>query len=219
MLERAVKWRLLKVNPAGAVDKLRVPEGDTDTLTPEEVRAILDAAPPLVALFTLAAVLTGGRLNEILSLTWDRVDFDNGTLRLDRQWTPDGWAPLKSRKRTHALPAELWQALLSHQAESPYDDADDFVFASRMGRKVDGRNMLRWFKEAAKTAKITRRVYVYQLRHTAGTRAAELGLSALEVAALLGHAQASTSERYVHLARGTDAARAERLAAATLGLG
>jgi integrase len=62
----------------------------------------------------------GGRLNEVLSLTWDRVDFDKGTLRLDRQWTPDGWAPLKSRKRSHALPAELWQALRAHQAATPY---------------------------------------------------------------------------------------------------
>jgi integrase len=218
MLERAVKWRLIKINPAAAVDKLRVPEGDTDTLAPAEVRAILDTAPPLVALFTLAAVLTGGRLNEVLSVTWDRVDFDAATLRLDRQWTPDGWAPLKSRKRTHAMPAELWQPLLDHHAASPYNAPDDFVFASRTGRKIDGRNMARWFKTAAISAGVTRRVYPHQLRHTAGTRAAELGLSSLEVAALLGHAQASTSERYVHLAQGASAERAEQLAQLALGV-
>jgi integrase len=217
MLERAVKWRLLKVNPAGAVDKLRVEEGDTDTLEPGEVRAIIDHSSPTVALFTLTAVLTGGRLNEVLSLTWDRVDFDKGTLRLDRQWSPDGWAPLKSRKRTDALPAELWQALLAHQAATPYNATDDFVFASRTGRKIDGRNMLRWFKDAAEKAKITRRVWIHQLRHTAGTRAAELGMSALEVAALLGHAQASTSERYIHLARGSSRERADQMAERTLG--
>jgi len=119
--------------------------------------------------------------------------------------------------RTHALPAELWQALQAHQEASPYNDPDDCVFASRTGRKVDGRNMLRWFKDAATAAKITRRVSVHQLRHTAGTRAAEMGLSALEVAAMLGHAQASTSERYVHLAQGANAMRAEELAKQTLG--
>jgi integrase len=219
MLERAVKWRLLKVNPAGAVDKLRVPEGETETLTPEEVRAIIDAAPPLVALFVLAAVLTGGRLNEVLSVTWDRVDFDKATLRLDRQGTPDGWAPLKSRKRTHAMPAELWQPLLEHFEATQYDAPEDFVFASRTGRKVDGRNMARWFRAAAVSAGVERRVYPHLLRHTAGTRAAELGLSALEVAAMLGHAQASTSERYVHLANGTSRDRAEQLASQALGSG
>jgi site-specific recombinase XerD len=77
--------------------------------------------------------------------------------------------------------------------------------------------MLRWFKDAAEKAKITRRVWIYQLRHTAGTRAAELGMSALEVAALLGHAQASTSERYVHLTQGSNRERADQMAARTLG--
>jgi integrase/recombinase XerD len=111
----------------------------------------------------------------------------------------------------------LWQALQAHQVASPYNDADDFVFASGTGRKIDGRNMLRWFKDAAKAAKITRRVWIHQLRHTAGTRAAEMGLSALEVAAMLGHAQASTSERYVHLARGSSREHADQIAARTLG--
>jgi integrase len=77
--------------------------------------------------------------------------------------------------------------------------------------------MLRWWKDAAKAAKVTRRVWLHQLRHTAGTRAAEMGLSALEVAAILGHARASTSERYIHLARGVARDRAERIATATLG--
>jgi integrase len=54
-------------------------------------------------------------------------------------------------------------------------------------------------------------------RHTAGTRAAEVGLTALEVAAMLGHAQASTSERYIHLAAGSGQERADLIAAKALG--
>jgi integrase len=219
MLERAVRWRLLKINPAAAVDKLKVEESETETLEPKEIRAIIDRAPSIVSLFALAAVLTGGRLNEVLSVTWDRIDFDKATLRLDRQWAgADGWQPLKSRKRTHALPAELWQALALHRAGSPYNASEDFVFATKTGSKIDGRNMARWFKDAAeKKAKIKRNVHPHLLRHTAGTRAAELGLSSLEVAALLGHAQASTSERYVHLAQGSNRERAEELAKQMLG--
>jgi predicted transcriptional regulator len=66
--------------------------------------------------------------------------------------------------------------------------------------------------------------FLVQLRATAGrlvadagTRAAEEGLTSLEVAALLGHAQASTSGRYVHLARGVDHERAESIAKRMLG--
>lgn len=172
----------------------------------------------LICLIVLTAVLTGARNNEVLSLTWDRVDFDAGTLRIDRQHGPDGWAPLKSRKRTHALPAELWQPLLDHHTLSPYNVPDDFVFATSTGSPIDGRNALRWFKEAAERAGITRRVWIHQLRHTAGTRAAEVGLTALEVAAMLGHAQASTSERYIHLASGAGQGRADLIAGRALGL-
>jgi integrase len=216
IFERAVRWRVLRFNPVSAVDKLRVEQADTETLSPAEVRAIMGMATPVLHLFTLLAVLTGARKNEVLSLTWDRIDFDAARLRIDRQHGPDGWVPLKSRKRTHALPAELWQALLDHHAASPYDTPGDFVFATNTGSPIDGRNMLRWFKDAAEKAGITRNVWIHQLRHTAGTRAAEVGMTALEVAALLGHAQSSTSERYIHLAAGAELERAERIAARAL---
>jgi hypothetical protein len=117
----------------------------------------------------------------------------------------------------YASQSELWQPLLDHHVLSPYNAPEDFVFATSSGSPIDGRNALRWFKDAAKAAGITRRVWIHQLRHTAGTRAAEVGLTALEVAAMLGHAQASTSERYIHLAAGAGQERADLIAAKALG--
>jgi site-specific recombinase XerD len=112
---------------------------------------------------------------------------------------------------------KLWQALIRHRETVVYNDPDDFVFATTSGRPIDGSNILKWFKQAAREAGIERPVWVHMLRHTLGTRAAERGLTALELAALLGHAQASTSERYIHLAAGADRDRAEELARWTLG--
>jgi integrase len=218
IFERAVRWRVLRFNPCSAVDKLRVEESDTERSRRRRFMPC-SRSRPVLRLIVLTAVLTGARKNEVLSLTWDKVDFDAGPLRIDRQHGPDGWAPLKSRKRTHALPAELWQPLLDHHTLSPYNAPDDFVFATSTGSPIDGRNALRWFKEAATAAGVTRRVWIHQLRHTAGTRAAEVGLTAaLEVAAMLGHAQASTSERYIHLAAGSGQDRADLIAGRALGL-
>ena len=107
--------------------------------------------------------------------------------------------------------------MLDHHTLSPYNAPDDFVFATSTGSPIDGRNALRWFEDAAVKAGITRRVWIHQLRHTAGTRAAEVGLTALEIAAMLGHAQASTSERYIHLAAGAGLERAKRIAAQAIG--
>jgi len=158
MFAKAVRWRLLRINSARDVEKLKVDEPETDTLSPAECRTVIDKAPPLVGLFVLLTVLTGARRNEALSLTWDRFDEAGAKLRIDRQWIGDGWAPLKSRKRTHALPAELWQRLIDHHEAAPYDAPEDFIFATVTGKPIDGRNMLRWFKDAAAAAKTAARV-------------------------------------------------------------
>jgi integrase len=91
------------------------------------------------------------------------------------------------------------------------------VFATSTG-PIDGRNALWWFKDATEAAGITRRMWIHQLRHTAGTRAAKVELTALEVAAMLGRAQASTSERCIHLAAGSGQERADLIAGRALGL-
>jgi integrase len=43
---------------------------------------------------------------------------------------------------------------------------------------------------------------LYDLRHTYGTRAIEAGIDVFSVAKLMGHADLSTTERYVHLSKG-----------------
>ena len=43
---------------------------------------------------------------------------------------------------------------------------------------------------------------LYDLRHTYGTRAIEAGIDVFSVAKLMGHADLSTTQRYVHLSKG-----------------
>jgi hypothetical protein len=127
------------------------------------------------------------------------------------------WSPWDPVHREHRLvcnaPSPPGRRRVNHVAHLP----EPVPLGVSSEVKVDWRNMLRWFKDTATAAGITRKVWIHQLRHTAGTRAAEVGMSALEVAALLGHAQASTSERYIHLAAGAELERAERIAAQALG--
>lgn len=49
-------------------------------LTKDEARALLAAATGHVRTFTALALFTGARRGSILGLTWDRVDFDRGTV-------------------------------------------------------------------------------------------------------------------------------------------
>ncbi len=45
------------------------------------------------------------------------------------------------------------------------------------------------------------RFRIYDLRHTAATRAAEAGTNPLSLAKLLGHSDLKTTQRYVHLSK------------------
>ena len=52
-------------------------------LTREEARRLIaNAEAPHVKLFIVLALTTAGRKEAILELTWDRVDFDRGIIRL-----------------------------------------------------------------------------------------------------------------------------------------
>jgi integrase len=84
-LDDAVAEGLIARNPAATVDQ---PRGDTeerpalDVLQARHLIATaIDAQDPMAARWA-AALLLGARQGELLGLTWDRVDFDAGTIDL-----------------------------------------------------------------------------------------------------------------------------------------
>lgn len=80
-LNQARKWRMVSDNVAALVDPPRYQAKEIQPLTPEQARALLDAAKGhrLGALVSVATAL-GLRLGEALGVRWVDVDFDAGTL-------------------------------------------------------------------------------------------------------------------------------------------
>ena len=73
---------------------------------------------------------------------------------------------------------------------------DDYVFCSRLGRRLDGSAVRRRYKRARNAAGL-RPLRFHALRHAAGSLVArEAG--AHFVQAFLGHSRLSTTERYLH---------------------
>ena len=90
-IEQAVKDRILDWNPVSVVDRPRVQRYDADPLTVDQARDLLAALADHrhYALYAVA-VAVGLRLGEALGLTWRRVDFDDGVLKVRKQMRREG---------------------------------------------------------------------------------------------------------------------------------
>lgn len=85
-LEKAVELDYILKNPAAHCVLPKAERKEIHPLTDEQAAALLQAAKGtrLEYLITLA-LFTGFRLSELLGLTWNTVDFDKGTITIDKQ--------------------------------------------------------------------------------------------------------------------------------------
>ncbi len=144
----------------------------------------IPANPFGVAAIRLLA-LTGCRENEILSLTWDMVDFDRGYLRLADTKTGRSIRPL-SRSTAAVLEA------------LPRIDGNAFVLpGAQPGEHL--KELKRLWSAVGHAAQLVG-VRLHDLRHSFASVPASAGESMLVLRTLLGHKRVATTERYAHLA-------------------
>lgn len=186
----AIEYRPQHSNPCRHVEKAR--EGTRDrVLSPAELAALatgLDAeadnGPPAAGAAVRVAAVTGLRIGEVTAMEWQNVDMDTGRVLL-----PD----TKTGRRWHDLPA----AALAVLAGLPRINA--YCFTTGRDAPITYKTARAAFERAAKAAGLSD-VQLHDLRRTAATRAAEAGLSVLQLQHLLGWKQAAMPVRYVNLA-------------------
>jgi integrase len=168
MLETAVQWDYLRINPFHLRGKVTLPKRDDSqkgrALNPDEIKRLLDAcqeeAYPIVA----TAVLTGMRRGEVFGLKWTDVDFQKMQIHVQRavwwkrsrMWETRGYefATPKSRMsvRRIDMSSELKRILLEHKLRRPAKEMN-LVFAKEEGTPVDPGPFIRdLFKPAVERA-------------------------------------------------------------------
>lgn len=171
-IRQALNWRKV----SGAVfEAPSAPPPRDRYLTRDEYQALLaGCSQPHVRLFVVLALSTAGRKTAILQLTWDRVDFDRGTIRLgvvgDKRGKGRATVPMTDRAR-----AELLQAREVKQTPYVVEYAGSPVADIKKG-----------FAAAVKRAGLSD-VTPHDLRHSAAVWMAESGASMAEIAQYLGH--------------------------------
>ncbi|MBL0941513.1 MAG: tyrosine-type recombinase/integrase [Alphaproteobacteria bacterium] len=133
-------------------------------------------------------VFTGSRRNEVLGATWDQFDLDKGV------WTK----PAHTTKQNKMAHLPLSSQTITILEEMKTIASTKYLFPG----KVPGKP-LQDIKKAWETIRKKAglpAVRLHDLRHTHASHLVSSGLSLSIVGKLLGHTQASTTQRYAHLA-------------------
>jgi integrase len=131
-------------------------------------------------------LLTGCRLREILHLRWSEVDFDRGLLFL-----PDS----KTGRKTVVLSDAAIEVLKSIPRIGIYVVASESAGMKDEKPRHDIKKPWATISERADL----KGVRLHDLRHTYASVGAGGGLGLPVIGKLLGHSQASTTQRYAHL--------------------
>ncbi|HEY3227903.1 MAG TPA: tyrosine-type recombinase/integrase [Roseiflexaceae bacterium] len=215
----AVRQRYIARN---VTDDIELPSGRPPPIKPlnfEQACALLAAVAGhrLAALYRLAINL-GMRQGELLGLTWDALDLDAGTIRVDRQLrrVRNGketrefvlqTTKTKAGERVLQLDEDLMAVLREHRREQQEEAALrekqwknglNLVFVTETGAPLHISDLTKHFKNALKRAGLPI-IRFHDLRHTAATLMLANGVSLVTVSKILGHSSpAITATIYAH---------------------
>lgn len=193
VLNWSVREGLIAFNPAAGYQKPKRDDEIIQPVTPAEARKILSFAPPHLARALYISYYTGLRpgRRELLSLTWDRVDFDGNTIMV----TSAQKGGLKYRTvPLHKKLRELLEQWLAEDMATPTPPAHIVTWHGKPIQTIKSA-----FKTAKTNAKITRKLTPYAFRHAFVSSILAAGGDLKSTSELVGHSRPDTTQRtYQH---------------------
>ena len=198
LLRTAVEWKAIDLMPCTIrLVKVSKPSAlfhDFDTY-----EGLVDAARstgPNAHLAVLLGGEAGLRCGEMIALEWGDIDLAKRQLCVQRsEWDGHVTRPKGGRLRYIPLTVRLAKALQEHRhLRSPR------VLCDAGGQALGRRAVLLWVRRAARRAQV-QNDSVHILRHTFCSHLAMRGAPARAIQELAGHANLSTTQRYMHLSQ------------------
>lgn len=214
-MEKAVELDYIPRNPAAKCVLPKMERREIHPLADEQSAALIRAAAGtrIEHLVTLA-LFTGFRLSELLGLTWAAVDFDRGTITIDKQLSasfsrgPMFTTPKSGKPRTVTPAASAFQVLRKQktkQAEQQlkagpfWSNPYGLVFPAEDGGPLFQQSVERDFSAIRATAGLDG-IRFHDLRHTFAVNSIRAGDDVKTIQENLGHATAAfTLDVYGHV--------------------
>ena len=227
-LEQAKINGYLRVNPSEGTTLPKIEKEELQVMDSQDVGAFLRAIKgDEYELPLFVAIFTGLRQGELLGLTWDCVDFEKGTLLINKQHNRAKrekefhFSPLKnSRPRSLTAASAVMDALRDQQRRqaqwaaelgSAWDNSKNLVFTTQTGRYINNKTLWMNFKRIVTELGMPD-LRFHDLRHTFSINSLQAGDDIKTVQENLGHATASfTLATYAHATLGMKRESANRM--------
>ncbi len=183
MFNMAIKWDKASLNPVREVKFFKEGPWKMRILSREEEKLLLESACDHLKPIIVAALNTGMRRGEIFRLTWDNVDFFNGTITVVE--TKNG--------ETRIIPMN--QLLRETLQQLRMESKTTHVFCGKDGKPLKD---VRTAFETVKKKTGIHSLRFHDLRHTFATRLIEKGVDLPTVKKILGHKSINMTLRYIH---------------------
>ena len=232
-LEKAVELGMIVRNPCKGVT---FPEDDTEKMRvlskEEQERFVKSLEGEYYRPMLLMYLYSGLRLGEGIPLTWDDIDLDKRTIRVNKKaivrhdyashtakLEVQDFCKTKSSKRRVVITSGLVGVLREYKAERMEQaekagrewNESDLAFPNTRGNMIYSRNLQTSLEKIFTRAGIEGAT-MHTLRHTYATRCFEAGVDIKAVSEQLGHANVKTTYNiYVHLLDDTKAKEIDKL--------
>ena len=210
-LTRAMREELVPRNVARLATLPAAPSRDRRPWSPGEAGQFLQAARcnPLYAAFVFLLIY-GLRRGEVLGLSWNDIDHDQGVIYVRRQIVRVGGQLHLGSVNTSAGVRELpllgiaRDALIQHESHQILGNRPNewsrerLIFTTAGGRPVEPRNLARSFHRLVQRAGV-RPIRLHDLRHTTASLLKRLAVDPKDAMVILGHSNiAVTLGIYTH---------------------
>ena len=229
ILAQAEKEMLVPYNAAAKATPPRTTKKDPNYFQPETISAILEAleSEPLKwRLITHLLIVTGCRRGEIMGLRWEKVDFDNNRVKIDRALISSKSKGVyeESTKtsdiRYLTLPRETMDVLRLHKREQlrlQLANGDrwlhtGYVFTQDNGDRMNPDSITGWLHDFSRRHNLPN-INPHAFRHTVASVLLANGTDIVTVSKQLGHASITTTESfYSHIIEENKAKASECIA-------
>ena len=227
-LQQAQRLGYIRSNPTEACILPRVTKKDISPMTDQQMGQFLEAIQGhQYELFFKVDLFTGLREGELLGLKWECVDFDKGTILVDKQLHRSQkkgggyyFSPPKSNKSRTLRPAPYRMSLLrqqkTKQAEmqlraGPAWQDSGLVFTNEQGRYVSLRAVYDSYKRIVKKIGLPN-LRIHDLRHNYAVNSIRAGDDIKSLQSNLGHATAAfTLDIYGHFTEDMQSESSQRM--------